>query len=131
MQCMICMNKMSEHLNSVFFKFVSFFFIFPRLNECEMQVSYANAMIGLTNALCNHCAPIFYWQTLNYWPRCQFSINANKMWCKSRFFISDANAFWRRCKCKFFFMMQVSPHRDGDANVFWWVCHDANALMQT
>ena len=82
------------------------FFIFPRFNECEMQMSYANAMIGLTNALCNHCAPICYLQTLNYWPRCQFSMNANEMWCESRFFISSANASWRRCKCKF--MMQMS-----------------------
>ena len=85
-----------------FFEFVSFLFIFPRFNKCEMQMSYANAMIGLTNALCNHCAPICYWQTLNYWPRCQFSMTANKMWCKSRFFIFDANASWRRCKCNFF-----------------------------
>ena len=88
---------------SIFFEFFSFFFIFSRFNECEMQMSYANAMIGLTSALCNHCAPICYWQTLNYWPRYQFSMNVNKMWCKSRFFISDANASWRRCKCKFFF----------------------------
>ena len=51
-------------------------------------------MIGLTNALCKHCAPICYWQTLNYWPRCQSSMNANKMLCKSRFFISDANAIF-------------------------------------
>ena len=43
-----------------------FFFIFPRFNECEMHMLNANAMIGLTNALCNHCAPICYWQTLNY-----------------------------------------------------------------
>ena len=58
-------------------------------------------------------------------------------------FIFDANASWRRCKCKFFIydanvlcrdenakfihddasaciqtMMQMSPHRDGDANIF-------------
>ena len=93
----------------IFLNLFHSFFIFLRLNEYEMQMSYANTMIGLTNALCNHCAPICYWQTLNYWPRCQSSMNANKMWCKSRFFISDANASWRRCKCKFFsFMMQMS-----------------------
>ena len=43
-------NEMSEH-----------FFFFLHFNECEMQMSYANAMIGLINALCNHYAPICYW----------------------------------------------------------------------
>ena len=81
------------------------------------NMPYANAMIGQTNAmsqtnaLCNHCAPICYWQTLNHWPRYQFSMNANKMWCKSKFFIFDANAFWQRCKCNFLFMMQMSHAR--------------------
>ena len=108
-QCMIVYEwnvwafKFVFHLNLFYSSF-----IFPHLNECEMQMSYANAMIGLTNALCNHCAPICYWQTLDYWPRCQFSMNANKMWCKSRFFISDANASWQRCNCNFLFMMQMS-----------------------
>ena len=55
-----------------------------------------------------YCALICYWQTFSYWPRFQFSMNANKMWCKSRFFIFDANASWRRCKCDFLFMMQMS-----------------------
>ena len=61
------------------------FFSFSCSDEWEMQMSYANAMIGLTNALCNHCALICYWQTPNYCPRCPFSMNANKTWCKSRF----------------------------------------------
>ena len=82
----LCTNEMSEHFLNSFF-----FFIFPRFDGCEMQMSYANAMIGLTNALCNHCALTYYWQTLNYWPRCQSSMNANKMLCKSRFF------FYFRC----------------------------------
>ena len=67
----LCTNEMSEH-------FFEFFFSFFHFNECEMQMSYANAMIGLTNALCNHCAQICYWQTPNYYPRYPFSMNANK-----------------------------------------------------
>ena len=108
MQCMIVHEWNVWAFKLFFFEFVSFLFIFPRFNKCELEMSCANAMIGLTNALCNHCASICYWQTLNYWPRCQSSMNANKMWCKSRFFISDANASWRRCKCNFLFMMQMS-----------------------
>ena len=53
----LCTNEVSKH----FFWNLFFFFIFPCFNECEMQMSYANAMIGFTNALCNHCAPICYW----------------------------------------------------------------------
>ena len=44
------MNEMSKHFLN------SFFFFFSHFNECEMQMSYANAMTGLTNVLCNHCA---------------------------------------------------------------------------
>ena len=66
-----------------------------------------NFVTGLTNASC----PICYWQTFNHWPRCQFSMNANKMWCKSRFFIFNANASWQRCNCNFLFMMQMSHAR--------------------
>ena len=50
----LCTNEMSEH-------FLNSFFFFLHFNECEMQMSYANAMIGFTNALCNHCALICYW----------------------------------------------------------------------
>ena len=92
MHCMIVHEWNVSAFKLFFLNLFHSFFIFPRLNECEMQMSYANAMIGLTNALCNHCAPICYWQTLGYWPKCQFSMNANKTWCKSRFFfISDTN----------------------------------------
>ena len=42
---------------SIFLDSFFSFFIFPRFNECEMQMSYASAMIGLTNALCKHCVP--------------------------------------------------------------------------
>ena len=107
MQCMIVHEWNVWALKLIFFDFVSFFFIFPHLNECKMQMSYANVMIGLTNALCNHCALICYWQTLNYWPRCQSFMNTNKMWCKSRFFSmlmlldEEANAI-------FLIMMQMS-----------------------
>ena len=69
-------------------------------------------------------------------------MNANKMWCKSRFFISDANIFYKDvdAKCpydadvpckgvnaKFIHddasariqtMMQMSPYRNRDANAF-------------
>ena len=72
-----------------------------------------------------------------------FQMNANKMWCKYRFFlflmlvlldedtnaifIYDANVPCRDENAKFIHddasaciqtMMQMSPHRDGDANVF-------------
>ena len=65
-------------------------------------------------AKCVCCmALICYWQTPNYWPRCRFSMNANKIWCKSRFFIFDANAFHNDAdaKCTYdahvIFMMQM------------------------
>ena len=99
MQCVMrCMIVHEWNVRAFFWILFSLFF-FPYFNECEMQMSYADAMIGLTNVICKHCALICYWQTPNYWPRCRFSMNANKIWCKSRF-------FYLRCKCFFFFFLQ-------------------------
>ena len=141
---------MSEHFSNSFFSFSC-------SDEWEMQMSYANAMIGLTNVLCNHRAQICYWQTSNYCPRCSFSMNANKTWCKSRFLflmqmpfikmrISDIPMMhmfsfqrcnsWCKClmqgwryevyswwrQCMYLPVMQMSPYRDGDANVLWCKC---------
>ena len=100
----LCTNEMFEHFLNSF----SSFFIFPRFNECEMQMSYANAMIGLTDALCTIVPQYVIDRLLTTDLDVDFLMNANKMWCKSRFFISDANASWRRCKCNFLFMMQMS-----------------------
>ena len=101
----LCTNGMSEHFLNSFFFFFSFFIF-------QMQMSYANAMIGLTNALCNHCALICYWWTLNHWPRCQSSMNTNKMWCKSRFLFFDANAlFYKNADAKCLYDACVSFHR--------------------
>ena len=80
---------------------LSAFFFFSTNAKCTIcNMQYTTVMIGLTNALCNHCAPSCYWQTLNHWPRCQFSMNANKMWWKSRCFILDANAFHKDADVK-------------------------------
>ena len=57
-----------------------------------------------------------------------------------QFFIYDANVSCRDENAKFIHddasariqtMMQMSPYRDGDANVLYWVCHDVNVLTQT
>ena len=55
-----------------------------------------------------------------------FSMNANKIWCKSRFFISDANVSWQGCKCNFH--DADVPCRDGDAR---FIHDDASACIQT
>ena len=112
---------MSEH-------FLNFFFL-----SSFQQMRNANAMVGLTNVLCNHCAPICYWQTPNYWSRCPFSMNANKTWCKSRFFFFDANAFLEGCKCEMSiwctcllsevqFSWCKCPMRWCKCNVYPWWC---------
>ena len=133
------------------FRILFFFFIFPRFNECEMQMSYANAMIGLTDALCTIVPQYVIDRLLTTDLDVNFLMNANKMWCKSRFFfISDANDPWRSCKCNFFIylwcrclfaisMMQMShamvqmqclsmmvpTHvftRDANVSLQWWRC---------
>ena len=117
-----------------------------------MQMSYANAMIGLTNVICKHCALICYWQTPNYWPRCPFSMNANKTWCKSRFFIFDANAFHKDVNAKCPYDAHVSFQRcnfhDADVPLVhammqmslvgmqWmrmpaWVCNECKCLFES
>ena len=54
------------------------------------------------------------------------------------FFIYDANVPCRDENAKFIHddasariqtMMQMSPYKDGGANVFKWVCHDANVPL--
>ena len=104
----LCMNEISEHLSSFFFIWIYFipfssFLVSSKMQNANVmpQLCKWNTMIGLTNVICKHCVLTCYWQTLNHWPRCQFFMNANKMWCKSRFFISDANAFRQRCNCNF------------------------------
>ena len=60
MQCVMqCMN-VHEWNAQAFFEFFCFLFHLS-LFSAKVQMSYANAMIGLTNALCNHCAQICYW----------------------------------------------------------------------
>ena len=108
MHCMIVHEWNVRAFKLIFLNLFHSFFIFLRFNECEMQMSYENTMIGLTNALCNHYAPIYYWQTLNYWPRCQFSINANKMWCKSGFSVPMQVLLDKDATVIFLFMMQMS-----------------------
>ena len=82
----------------------SSFLVFSKIQNANVmpQLCRWNTMIGLTNVICKHCALTCYWQTLNHRPRCQIFMNANEMWCKSRFFISDANTFCRDV------MMQMS-----------------------
>ena len=74
----LCKNEMSESFRFVFHLNLFYSsFLFPRLNKCEMQMLCPwpcrwNTMIGLTNAICKCCTLTCYWQTLNYWPGCQF-----------------------------------------------------------
>ena len=73
------------------------FFLY--FNECIMQMSYANAMIGLTNALCNHCA----------------------LYAIDRLLTTDLDVhfLWMQTKCytslDFSFSMQMLFYKDADA----------------
>ena len=55
MQCVMRCMIVHEWNVRAFFEFF-FLFFFLHFNECKMQMSYANAMIGLTNVICKHCA---------------------------------------------------------------------------
>ena len=103
-QCMIVHEwniwtfKFIFHLNLFYSSF-----IFPRLNKCEMQILCPwpcqwNTMIGFTNVICKRCALTCYWQALNHWPRCQFSMNAK----------CDASL-------DFSFLMQMLSNKDANA----------------
>ena len=71
-------------------------FFFPFFLYKDVQ--YANVMIGLTNAICKHCALTCYWQTLNHWPWCQFSMNAK---CDASLDFSFLmEMLLQRCKCR-------------------------------
>ena len=52
-------------------------------------------------------------------------------WCKSRFFISDATAFYQDVDAKYPYDAHALLGICHDANVPLWVYHDTNALMQT
>ena len=108
-QCMIVHEwnvwtfKFIFHLNLFYSSF-----IFSRLNKCKIQISCPwpcrwNTMIGLTNVICKRCALTSYWQALNHWPRCQFSMNAK----------CDASL-------DFSFLMQMLPCEYANANVLTW-----------
>ena len=75
-------------------------------------------MIGLTNVICKHCALRLLTINLDV----NFSMNANKMLCKSRFFIFNANAFYKDADAK-------CPY---DAHVSFQRCnfHDADVLCR-
>ena len=76
-----------------------------------------NAMIDLTNAICNHYAPLCHWWTLNHWPRCQF-------FCKCKHFT--------KTKCdaslNFHFLMQMLPTKM--QKFLWYTCLITNMQMQ-
>ena len=101
-----------------------------------------SSFLVLTNAKCkchapNHADEKLWTINLNV----DFSMNGSKIWCKPRFLVliqvlldKDANAIFYNAKvscrdenAKFIHddasariqtMMQMSPYRDGDANVF-------------
>ena len=94
-------------------------------------MSYANAVIGLTNALCNHCAPIYYWQTLNYWPRCQFSNECKQKCDVSLDFYFQCKCFSQWCRCEMF-MWCKCPMQWCMCKVYpWWCQRTYLTVMQT
>ena len=124
----LCTNGMSKHFfNSYFFS--SFLVLMNAKCKCHMKMPWL--VLPMRYASLNHCALICYLQTLNYWPRCQFSMNANKMWCKSRFFISDANAIFiydAHVPCRdemqnlFMIMLVRAFTRDANVSLQRWRC---------
>ena len=133
MQCVMrCMIVHEWNVRAFFFWiFFSFFVLTNAKCKCHMRMPWLDL-------------PMRYATNV---PLYQSSMNANKMWCKSRYFISNANAFFflqgcrcpmQGCRCKvdpwwcqrtYLTVMQMSFCRNGDANAFQWVCHDANVLL--
>ena len=58
-----------------------------------------------------------------------FLMNANKMWCKSRFFISDANAFHNKVDAKCPYNAHVSLVHAMMRMSDWEYAYDVNALL--
>ena len=83
------------------------------------QLFWWNAMIGLTDMICEHCALTCYWQTLNHWPRCQFFYE-----CKQNVMLAQIFHF----RCKYFFYKNTNAKCPYDAHVFFQRCdfHDAD-----
>ena len=92
-----------------FFEF--FFFFLSSFNECEMQMSYANAMIGLTNALCNHCALTAINRLLTT------DLTINFLWMQTK---HDANLD---------FLFPMLMLLDEDANAIFFFIYDANVHL--
>ena len=127
MQCVMqCMIVHEWNVRAFFFWILLFFFfIFHYLNDCEMQMSYENAMIGLTNALCNHCASICYWQTPD--------LDVNFLWMQTKCYASLDFSFpmqmlFTKMQMRNVHMMHMSPFRDA---IFMMQMSHAEVEMQS
>ena len=139
---------MSEHFFGIFFSFSSFLVLTNAKCRCHIQMSWLVLPMCYATIVPLYVIDRLLTTDLDV----NLLMNANKMWCESRFFIFDANAPWRRCKCNFhlwckcpmqgwkckvypwwcrctyLIVMHMSPCRDGDANVLRCKCLSMGTL---
>ena len=111
MQCMIMHEwnvrafKLIIFFWICFIPFLSFLVLTNAKCKCHMQMPWLVLPMRYATIVPKYAIDRLVTTDLDV----NFLMNASKMWCKSRFFISDANVPWWRCKCIFFsFMMQMS-----------------------
>ena len=151
MQCIIrCMIVHEWNVRAFFW--ILFFLFFLRFNECEMQMSYANAMMRMSLWCMLWCECILVgmqWMQMSPWEYvmmlmypCGYVMAWMSSWCMLWCECTLVGMQWMQMSPWEYVMMLMYPcgyamawmsscRYAMNANAPLWVYHDTNSLMQT